>query len=51
MIRFVPGAEDSGKMRLDRMDALVWAVTELVIDVEQVQHTHSMAQVVRISRY
>ncbi len=49
MTSFVPGLDTKG--RLDRMDALVWAVTELVIDVEQVQTTHSMAQVVRISRY
>ncbi len=49
MTSFVPGIESSH--RLDRMDALVWAVTELVIDVEQVQATHSMAHVVRISPY
>lgn len=51
MTSFVPTAERDSKHRLDRMDALVWAVTELIIDVEQVQTTRSMAQVVRISRY
>jgi phage terminase large subunit-like protein len=51
MTSFVPAAERDTKHRLDRMDALVWAVTELVIDVEQVQTTRSMAQVVRISPY
>lgn len=50
MTQFVPGQEDDSE-RLDRMDALVWAITELVIDVEQVQTTRSMAQVVRISPY
>ncbi len=50
MTQFVPGQEEEG-LRLDRMDALVWAITELVLDVEEVQVTRSMAQVVRISAY
>jgi len=51
MIRFVPGLAPDKRIRLDRMDALVWACTELVIDQEEVITTRSLAQVVRISRY
>lgn len=51
MIRFVPGLPADERVRLDRMDALVWAVTELVIDQEQVTATRSLARIVRISRY
>ncbi len=50
MIRFVPGEEESG-LRLDRMDALVWAVTELLLDEEKIPQIRPMAFPVRISRY
>ena len=49
MTTFVPGVETS--KRLDRMDALVWAVTELLIDQEPIETQRSLAQVVRISAY
>ncbi len=51
MIRFVPGLPADERIRLDRMDALVWAITELVIDTEEVETSRSLAQIVTISRY
>ncbi len=41
----------SGQKSPDRMDALVWAITDLVIDVEQQEQHHQFAPRVSISRY
>lgn len=51
MLRFVPGLPPDERIRLDRMDALVWAVTELVLDTEEITTFRSLAQIVQISRY
>ena len=48
MCSFVPGNNMNSP---DRMDALVWAVTDLVVDPEQVTTRQSLAQRVTISRY
>lgn len=51
MCTFVPGAVRTVHDRLDRMDALVWACTELLIDVEEVTNTMPLFSRVSISRY
>lgn len=51
MCSFVPGAPRSASERLDRMDALVWAVTELVVDVEEESVATPMFSRVSISRF
>lgn len=48
MCSFVPGIEQQSP---DRMDALVWAVTELLIDQDQTPMWQSAVQPVIISRY
>lgn len=48
MISYVPLA---GMDSPDRMDALVWAITELLIDTEEVGQSRSLVIPVRISRY
>jgi phage terminase large subunit-like protein len=35
----------------DRMDALVWGITELLIDTEEIPQSYSLVAPVRISRY
>lgn len=39
----------AGEKSPDRMDALVWAVTDLVVDQEQVEQRHQMGDMVQIS--
>jgi phage terminase large subunit-like protein len=39
----------AGEKSPDRMDALVWAVTDLLVDQEQVERQHSMGGPVVIS--
>ena len=41
----------SGGKSPDRMDALVWAITDLVVDQEQESHSFQIIAPVRISRY
>lgn len=48
MVSYVPLA---GMDSPDRMDALVWAITELLIDTEEVGGSRSLVVPVRISRY
>lgn len=50
MCSFIPGAPREGE-RLDRMDALVWAITELCIDVDETPQVFSAVSRVSISRY
>jgi phage terminase large subunit-like protein len=51
MCSFVPSAERKQGDRLDRMDALVWAITELLIDVEEEPQWQVVGGRVSISRY
>ena len=48
MCSYVPG---SGQRSPDRMDALVWAVTDLLIDIEASAATQALGQRVTISRF
>ncbi len=48
MCSFVPG---NNMKSPDRMDAMVWAVTDLVVDPEEVTTRHQFGQRVSISRY
>jgi len=48
MCSFVPGSDQRSP---DRMDALVWAVTELLIDMEQTPGIQALGHRVTISRY
>lgn len=48
MCSYVAGSDQDSP---DRMDMLVWGVTELLIDVDQTPVTHGVAQRVQISRY
>ena len=41
----------SGGKSPDRMDALVWAITDLVVDQEEESHSFQIIAPVRISRY
>ena len=49
MCAYVPGADSQASP--DRMDALVWAITELVIEPEPVPNTFGLASRVTISRF
>lgn len=48
MCSFVPGIEQDSP---DHMDAMVWAVTELLLDEEQIPQTRPLYFPARISRY
>ena len=48
MVSFVPGVRGDSP---DRMDALVWAVTELLVDQEQVRYTIDATDYQEISPY
>ena len=48
MCSFVPG---NNMKSPDRMDAMVWAVTDLVVDPEEIVQQHQFGQRVSISRY
>ena len=49
MTTFVPGALLKAEQRLDRMDALVWAITDLLIDQEQVATSQPAFGMSRVS--